>query len=394
MIIEIHGGGFKNKGAELMLVSVLEAFSQKYPDVKFCINPSIYDDSLSCEKYNILQYVQVPKARGGRLFPGRFFLNRAISKVIPRKYCDKNKLVRFKDVDALIDISGVRFSDKASTVAGENLILLSSYFRKKGKPVILLPQMFGPFEKSVSSRLLKDISKQANLIFARDSVSYNLIQNEVPFRKNIFQAPDITITTKAKNSESGLLEGVHSYGCIVPNARMFDRGDSGWASTYVNRLVLAAQEMHSRGIIPVILVHSIDGSEDQPIAEKVKKLVGNDICLIKQADDPLETKNFISGSQLLVGSRYHSIVSALSSQVPVIVMGWAHKYETILEDFGMEDFIHRVDNDENQLKSILEYTLNADNNKKLRTMLDEKIKPMRIENEKMWNKVYEVLGLL
>ena len=39
MIIEIHGGGFKNKGAELMLVSIINVFSEKYPEGKFCINP-------------------------------------------------------------------------------------------------------------------------------------------------------------------------------------------------------------------------------------------------------------------------------------------------------------------------------------------------------------------
>lgn len=157
MIIEIHGGGFKNKGAELMLVSVLKAFSEKYPDVKFCLDPSIYNDKSSCEKYNILEYVKTPKARGGRLFPARFFLNRLISNFIPKSYCDKNRLVRFKDIDALIDISGVRFSDKASTVAGENLILLAKYLNKRGKPVILLPQMFGPFKNASSSILIRKI---------------------------------------------------------------------------------------------------------------------------------------------------------------------------------------------------------------------------------------------
>ena len=211
MIIEIHGGGFKNKGAELMLVSVIKEFSENHPDVKFCINPSINDDKLYCEKYNILQYVKVPKARGGRLFPARFFLNRLLSNFIPKSYCNRNGLVRFKDVDALIDISGVRFSDKASSTAGKNFVLLAKYFNQRGKPVILLPQMFGPFNKFDSLNLVRKMSNEVDLVFTRDKVSYDFLNKFIPMNNHIFQAPDITISNKIKNVEGKCSK---NYGCI------------------------------------------------------------------------------------------------------------------------------------------------------------------------------------
>lgn len=389
MIIEIHGGGFKNKGAELMLVSILKKFSENYPEVKFCINPSVYDDSSSCKKYGLLEYVKVPKARGGRLFLVRFLLNRVLGKLITRKYCDNHGLVRFSDVDALIDISGVRFSDKASLVAGENFIQLARYFRKRGKPVILLPQMFGPFDNSESYELMERVGAEASLIFSRDQMSFDYVEKVLPLSPVVFKAPDITIPTKPNN----IYKSERKYGCIVPNVRMFDRGDLEWSGVYIKRLAIAAHKMHLKGIEPVILIHSIDSTEDQPLAEAVKEIVGENICSVKFADDPIETKSFIAGSELVVGSRYHSIVSALSSGVPAIVMGWAHKYETILEDFDMGQFIHKANNDENHLSEILEFMLDEKKNKELREILENKIKHMLIDNKEMWDKVFITLGL-
>ena len=70
----------------------------------------------------------------------------------------------------------------------------------------------------------------------------------------------------------------------APNVRIFDRGDSAWKKKYISRLVLAARKMNSAGMKPIILIHSIDGSEDKPIAEAVQELVGNNMCSIKRAE--------------------------------------------------------------------------------------------------------------
>ena len=192
--------------------------------------------------------------------------------------------------------------------------------------------MFGPFDNIGSLELIQRLEKEASLVFCRDEVSYNYVTKSLPNFEPVYKAPDITISTKPP---SDFAVPPHKYGCIVPNVRMFDRGESGWSEIYIERLAMTAKKMHEKGVKPIILVHSVDNTEDQPLADAVIKIVGGGICTIKRAEDPLETKAFISGSQLVVGSRYHSIVSALSSGVPAIVMGWAHKYETILDDFGM-----------------------------------------------------------
>jgi polysaccharide pyruvyl transferase WcaK-like protein len=390
MIIGLHGGGFKNKGAELMLASVVLAFSERYPEIRFCISPSAHDDHLSCKRYGLLEYVKLPRPKGGRLFSVRFLTNRLLSKLVPDSFCNRNGLARYSDIDALIDISGVRFSDKVETIAGDNFLELARYLRSRGKPVILLPQMLGPFRSEDSRRLLVDLFSAATLVFARDEMSYGYVREIVSSAAPIFRAPDITIRTRAKMVDS---KKKSKYGCVVPNVRMLDKGDSRWARTYVQRLAFVATAMWSHNIKPIILIHSVDSSEDEPLARSIADLVGDDICDIHHAVDPLDAKAFISQSELLVGSRYHSIVSALSSGVPAIVMGWAHKYETILVEFGLAGFIHKATHTQGDLSKILDQLLDETRNRELRSILENRKKPMLRDSDHMWEMVFETLGM-
>jgi polysaccharide pyruvyl transferase WcaK-like protein len=42
--------------------------------------------------------------------------------------------------------------------------------------------------------------------------------------------------------------------------------------------------------------------------------------------------------QVLVTSRFHAMISGLSTCTPTVVVGWSHKYREVLDDFGLADF--------------------------------------------------------
>jgi len=57
-----------------------------------------------------------------------------------------------------------------------------------------------------------------------------------------------------------------------------------------------------------------------------------------------ELKENIARLDVMVASRYHSCVAALSSGVPVLVIGWHNKYEELLELYGQERWIISCEN--------------------------------------------------
>ena len=40
--------------------------------------------------------------------------------------------------------------------------------------------------------------------------------------------------------------------------------------------------------------------------------------------------------ELVISSRFHAMISALSLGIPVFIIGWSHKYQEVLQMFGLE----------------------------------------------------------
>jgi polysaccharide pyruvyl transferase WcaK-like protein len=47
----------------------------------------------------------------------------------------------------------------------------------------------------------------------------------------------------------------------------------------------------------------------------------------------------LSHCAMVIGSRFHVLVLGLSASVPVVALGWSHKYEELLADFGLAAFV-------------------------------------------------------
>jgi polysaccharide pyruvyl transferase WcaK-like protein len=51
-----------------------------------------------------------------------------------------------------------------------------------------------------------------------------------------------------------------------------------------------------------------------------------------------ELRRLIGLGEVLVTSRFHAMISGLSTCTPTVVVGWSHKYREVLDDFGLAEF--------------------------------------------------------
>jgi len=80
---------------------------------------------------------------------------------------------------------------------------------------------------------------------------------------------------------------------------------------------------------------------------------------VVRSDDPAEVRSVIANFSLAVCSRYHGVINCLIHGVPVISLGWQHKFRGLMEIFDLAGYDHPITEPTPDLRARLD-TLHAD----------------------------------
>jgi len=261
---------------------------------------------------------------------------------------------QIEHIDAMVDISGFAFSDET----GERI---SSYHRalvlamfKKQKPCIYFPQAWGPFNNRMIACNVSSIVRQSSAVFARDSKSYRWLLSLTRFhKKRILRSPDIAFLFRgdSRSTGAGILaeSGAGPLGPprigIIPNQHVYGRcSGTGTENSYVRLLMDTARFCTSRlGGHVFFIMHEFSTGKsggtklDTGIFDMLERSTnGNKQISFIRREIPAETiKSVIGNMDIIICSRFHGLVAALSQNVPSIAIGWSHKYGELMNDAGL-----------------------------------------------------------
>ncbi len=377
MIFAIYGVNFQNKGAELMLYATQEKIKE-------------WDktNSVAChllignfEQRNSKDISHLMERRIYR-FPKFDNLTSLFSKLIPSFIRAKNNLILESEVDVIFDASGFAYSDQWGPDASQQMAKRCLKWKRQNKKIILLPQAFGPFENPQVKEAFITIANNVDLIFARDDISYNYISNLPISLANVKIAPDFTNLVKPQ--QTSYIKDLANRIAIVPNQRMLDKTLDLTSNQYFEFLTKAINYLHEQKKNPFILVHE---TKDIDLAQKLKLNIKKPIQII-QEENPLILKGILGQSDFVIGSRFHSLISALSQNIPCIGTGWSHKYQTLFQEYNCSELLvtFEVTNMEvslNKLNLLLNYQSKSEIVNKIKVS-SEKQKEL---SQLMWEKV-------
>ena len=358
MNILLIGANFKNKGAEAMALTAIREFSERFPDAHFTVASYAAREALPYGEHTLSIR---ERACTFRLIRNQKSLSTALrilaatfspTKALRARAAQGNAyLEAVASADIVIDISGFALTDKRPLhrrVVFVAEILTAKIFRK---PFVVFTQAVGPFKELPTRWLAKIGLPLADLVCARgESTVEHLESLSIPRKTKVIRCADSAYLFSCTGqdaspkliSRTSLDQPVIG---IVPNTNVFERAKTiDGVNSYT--ALLAATIDHSiekLGARVVFICHEhYEGrKDDQWLAHEAVGHAkhGKSVEVISGDHSAAELKSAIGAVDLLIASRFHSLVAANSLAVPSIALAWAHKYHELFAEAGIPELV-------------------------------------------------------
>lgn len=262
----------------------------------------------------------------------------------------KRKLMReaYESCDIFFEIAGGdSFSDIYGIERMRDANRVHRNIRSLGKPLVFLPQTIGPFATDEARSIAADSLGHAKFVFTRDPVSFDLASKHVaPDR--IMQTIDMACFMDYGAAEGGgngtIRAGVNPSG-LLWHGGYSGRNQFGLAEDYQQIIRNVIRRLGEMQIQPVLVAHVLSGpgytiEDDYRVCLKLKAEFP--FCTVAPYFyTPMDAKRFISGLDLLIGSRMHACIGAYTTGVPVFPLSYSRKFSGFFH--GALDWPHGSD---------------------------------------------------
>ncbi|WP_256987333.1 polysaccharide pyruvyl transferase family protein [Rhodococcoides fascians] len=233
------------------------------------------------------------------------------------------------EYDLVLDMrAGDSFADIYGIRRVISMSLLTEIAHRKKVPVVLGPQTIGPFTSRMGKALARRALNKADQVFARDSVSAEYakgIGRQVDSRMTdvvfCIPAPEPAVSRDIGLNVSGLLWESNPH---VSNLE------------YRNHLEQLCSRLLGEGrsitLFPHVL-NSTDPDNDLPAVEALQRIFGQDVDIYIPTGLE-DVRSLVSSCDVVIGSRMHACLNAISVGTPAISLSYSRKFEPLLSDLG------------------------------------------------------------
>lgn len=263
---------------------------------------------------------------------------------------------RFAGADAVLDLSaGDSFTDLYGRVRLASVSAPKDAALRAHRPLVLLPQTYGPFETSIGRRRAEKLVRAAALAYARDAWSYEQLLElagpdadrsrlrlgvDVAFALEASPPPAEIVDRLGVVAAEGPLVGVNVSGLLADAA---GHARFGLVGDYLATMTAVIRGLISAGAHVVLIshVHLPGGHGESDVAalalilERLDDRERQHTSLISPDLDAAELKWCIAQLDWFVGSRMHSTIAALSTVTPAAALAYSDKTAGVFETCGV-----------------------------------------------------------
>jgi polysaccharide pyruvyl transferase WcaK-like protein len=334
-----------NKGAEGMFWALYNALSRRYPGVRFHV-ASYYPEQ---DKARAPERVSVCSATPRALVSTVFAASLAQGLLGKLGLALPSWLLpgfprAVKKSGLLLDAAGVSFSDGREKFLPFNLLTMLPAVLM-GTPAIKCSQALGPFQGRINRKAASWFLPKLKQVFARGAQTLEHLEGLQGVNTSL--ASDLVFLLEPEElppavklpprPASGAIIGISPSSLVESKCAKRGLDYCGTLAGFIESLLRDSDDQ------VILIPHSIRSDSDEarnndlPTCRRIMELLGPrpGCTLVEEELSPAQLKTVIRACDYFVASRFHSMVGALSGQVPLIVCGWGHKYLEVLDEFGL-----------------------------------------------------------
>lgn len=355
---------YGNRGAQAMLETVVGVLSRQQPQRQFHVF-SYYpaDDRRLLRDPRIRIHSATPLALVAWLLPWALLFGLLQRLFGARILALAPAAIRALAESALlVDLAGVAFIDGREKFLPFNILTLVPAWLL-ATPVVKMPQATGPYRNRINRLCARLVLPRCAKVWARGESTLAHLQ-EAGFAGLDFERGDDI----AFNFEEGFALTDEGTGEVERCLRALEQAAPGRRGViglcpssvvatrarkrggdYEAVLIDLVQRLAGQGFQVLLFpnaTRAADGqaerNNDLPVIARILaglQLPAGAPPVVAVGDDvnAAAIKRLIRATDIVLVSRFHAMVGALSLAVPPVVLGWSHKYAEVMARFGLQD---------------------------------------------------------
>lgn len=258
------------------------------------------------------------------------------------------------DSDVVVDVAGISFaSGRGIPILVYNALMTGTPLLL-GVPTVKAAQALGSFDGRVNRILARIVLPHLEAVCARgqrtrDHLNGLGLSNVVDVADLAFSLEEsATLPAYLSDEVARAREG---YVVVMPSSvvrsivnKSGNVSGADGVDPYLSAMVSLVKRLRvATGRSVVVAPHSYRVGQpegrmnDGPVCREVVSQCTDDAGVVGIDADLSagELRHLIAGASVLVTSRFHAMISGLSTRTPTVVVGWSHKYREVLDDFGL-----------------------------------------------------------
>lgn len=267
--------------------------------------------------------------------------------LLPRGWREPIRLL--VDADMQVCVGGGYLRGKKDLSSSIILLLLFHQIwlaHKLGKPVYLYAQSFGPYPTRIQRRIAMTGLRCADLILVREGESKTLLTDLGLTDERVIQVPDSAFAfnpNRSLISRPALLSEPCRGPIVGVTVRSWLPGPEQSAyELAMAQFIDAISAQCDFNVVVIPQVTSVEkDDDDRVVGRRIQNLItdGSNIRFLDERFTHHEIGTIYSNLDYLVGTRFHSVIFALSAGVPALAIEYEHKTSGIMKDLGLERWV-------------------------------------------------------